>query len=209
MSSVGILAYGSLIDDPGEEIESLIARRIEEDVVTPFNVEFARKSSVRDGAPTLIPVDKGGTHIRAVILVLKDSVSVRRAKDILWRRETAKIGTSRTYDPPPNPTKNTVLIEELESFLGIDKVLYTRIGSNIRCLTPRRLAELAIKSARAKAGARGRDGINYLLKAKSNGIETPFMPDYENKILKKTGTKSLEEALGALGRSRIRGARSF
>ena len=51
---IGILAYGSLIDDPGREIEPLIIRRLK-GVETPFQIEFARSSSTRDGAPTLIP----------------------------------------------------------------------------------------------------------------------------------------------------------
>ena len=39
--TVGILAYGSLIDNPGDEIAAATVRTIEE-VETPFNVEFAR-----------------------------------------------------------------------------------------------------------------------------------------------------------------------
>jgi len=53
------LAYGSLIDDPGSEIQPVIARLIE-GVETPFKVEFARSSEKRDGAPTLVPVKEGG-----------------------------------------------------------------------------------------------------------------------------------------------------
>ena len=56
---VGILAYGSLIDDPGSEIGEVIADVIS-DIETPFSVEFARSSSTRSGAPTLIPVEAGG-----------------------------------------------------------------------------------------------------------------------------------------------------
>lgn len=200
MHSIGVLAYGSLIDDPGEEIESLITRRIEEDIVTPFKVEFARESSGRDGAPTLIPVGEGGACVRAAILVLEEGVTVDQAKDVLWRRETRR--KTGTYDPPPDQTQNTVLIETLEDFHGVQTVLYTRIGSNITSLTPQRLAELAIQSARVKAGVQRRDGISYLLNAKRNGIETPLMPEYENEILKKSGTNSLEEASESLGRSR-------
>ena len=51
---IGILAYGSLIDDPGREIEPLIISGIKE-VDTPFRIEFARASRTRDGAPKLIP----------------------------------------------------------------------------------------------------------------------------------------------------------
>jgi hypothetical protein len=45
---VGILAFGSLIDDPGPEIEAaLIDRKL--NVRTPFNIEFARASIKRGG----------------------------------------------------------------------------------------------------------------------------------------------------------------
>ena len=56
-SSVGILAYGSLIADPGVEIGPLIVRRIE--TLTPFSVEFARFSATRGGAPTAVPHSSG------------------------------------------------------------------------------------------------------------------------------------------------------
>src|SRR3954447_17111626 len=52
---VGILAYGSLIDNPGAEIEAALISR-EADILTPFGVEFARSSSKGSGAPTLVPV---------------------------------------------------------------------------------------------------------------------------------------------------------
>ena len=52
-SSVGILAYGSLIAEPGVEIGSLIVRRI--DILTPFSVEYARFSATRGGRPTAVP----------------------------------------------------------------------------------------------------------------------------------------------------------
>ena len=202
MSSLGILAYGSLIDDPGKEIRPLISKCIQEDVITPFKVEFARKSSTRDDAPTLIPVDEGGARVKAVILVLADRVSEKQAKDLLWRRETDNVGTSKPYNPPSNPTEDTVLVKDLKDFCEIDIVLYTEIGRNIDDLSPRRLAELAIQSARAESGAQGRDGISYLLNAKRNGIETPLMPEYENEILKKSGTNSLGKALESLRRGR-------
>ena len=57
--SIGILAFGSLINSPGAEIEAaLIGRKL--NVCTPFGVEFARSSIGRGGAPTLVPVQQGG-----------------------------------------------------------------------------------------------------------------------------------------------------
>ena len=57
--TIGILAFGSLLDEPGAELEAHIARRIE-GIETPFAVEFARSSRTRDGAPTLVPVTGAG-----------------------------------------------------------------------------------------------------------------------------------------------------
>ena len=49
--TVGILAYGSLIDEPGEEIDSATLA-VNGPVLTPFKVEFARKSTTRASAPS-------------------------------------------------------------------------------------------------------------------------------------------------------------
>jgi hypothetical protein len=66
-AAVGILAFGSLIDHPGWEIEEVIIEQ-KTDVLTPFKVEFARASKTRAGAPTLVPVGIGGSRIRAHLL---------------------------------------------------------------------------------------------------------------------------------------------
>ncbi|MFU8767967.1 MAG: hypothetical protein ACNA7I_09975, partial [Candidatus Methanoperedens sp.] len=42
-----------------------------------------------------------------------------------------------------------------------------------------KLADLAVKSAKAKAGRTGKDGISYLLSVKRQGISTPLMQEYE------------------------------
>lgn len=195
MSKIGILAYGSLIDDPGDEIKNLIDSRIK-NIETPFKIEFARSSGTRGGAPTLVPVQSGGAKVRAVVLILKDLVSEKEAKNILWRRETHKpIGSKEEYDPPATPTQNTVLVESISGFCGLKTVLYTRIAATIANPTPQKLAELAIKSAQSKKLIKGQDGISYLISAKQSGIVTPLMPDYENEILHQTKTKTLEEAL--------------
>ncbi len=93
---LGILAYGSLIGEPGAEIGPVIARHIH-NVQTPFRVEFAGKSRTRDCAPTLVPVGQGGAQVVAEILVLEDGVSVVSAVNMLWRRETRETDTSKEY----------------------------------------------------------------------------------------------------------------
>ena len=62
--TIGILAYGSLISSPGDEIASATTETIK-NVQTPFRVEFARTSTSRAGAPTLVPAeDLKELHIR-------------------------------------------------------------------------------------------------------------------------------------------------
>ena len=196
MSNIGILAYGSLIVDPGKEIQSRIDNI--KDVMTPFKVEFARKSKTRNYAPTLIPVKEGGANVEATILILKEEVSAKEAKDMLYRRETHKICSKERYTQPAHPNPNEVYIKEIEDFHGVKIVIYTEIGKNIDNPTPKKLAELAIKSACSIAGKKREDGISYLINAKCNGIKTPLMPEYEKEILKQTNTRSLHKAWGIL-----------
>jgi len=191
MANIGILAYGSLINDPGLEIQSATINRID-NIFTPFHVEFARMSSKRDGAPTLVPVDSGGNHIRAVIFIIDDRVSTREASDILWRRETHQTDRNKGYLPDIT-NKNQVWIKRLDRSFGLDIVLYTWIEANINPLNSKKLAELAISSARKDAGG-GEDGISYLIAAKNIGIVTPLMIDYENEIFKILKVSTLEDA---------------
>ena len=181
--TVGILAYGSLISDPREEIEKAHTRIIH-NVITPFHIEFARSSDRR-----------GGAHVKGQVFEM--DVSEAKSVDILYRREIGKVGDmTRTYRRPNPVTGNTVLVERLVNFAGLDVVLYTQIAATITPLTAKHLAELAIASV-AKAPA-GLDGISYLSAAKENGIKTALSPAYEAEILKETRCKSLDEALEKL-----------
>lgn len=188
VGEIGILAYGSLIDEPGAEIEPAIVRRI--NCRTPFKVEFARTSNSRDGAPTLVPYDKGA-QVAAQILVVNLPHSA--AIDCLYRRELHKVGKNLIYDATRKVTPNSVVIKRQRDFEGIDTVIYTSIGANIEGLSAAKLATLAICSARARND--GRDGISYLINTKKAGIRTPLSDDYETKIKRLTGVASLEEAL--------------
>lgn len=100
MSKVGILAYGSLIEEPGKEIEPLICERRDR-IETPFSIEFARSSSTRDGAPTVVPVETGGSPVDATILVLDVGVRLEKRKIYCGgeRRET-NVPTSTTLRHP-------------------------------------------------------------------------------------------------------------
>ena len=186
-SSLGILAYGSLIGDPGSEIGSKIVEVI--DCCTPFKVEFARKSSGRSNAPTLVRLNKGGCVCGKVLVV---DLGLQEAYDCLYRREINCVGCkSKTYDHD-NKKKGAVKIGILPEFKGIDSVIYANLPANIEDLTADKLANLAIESAKKRCD--GRDGISYLINAKCAGIITPLSDDYEDAILKQTKTTSLFDA---------------
>ena len=194
--SVGILAYGSLISNPDSEIKCA-RTRVTENVQTPFCVEFARSSGKRGHAPTLVPVEDGGARVNGQVFVM--DLTEEEAASVLYRREIDKVGTEKQYSRPKTVTENTVLVERLTDFVGLDVVVYTKIAATISPLTSGRLAELAINSV-ARTGA-GRDGISYLMAAKHHGIVTALSPEYEAEILRKTGCESLEDALSKLSRT--------
>ncbi|MEW8053019.1 MAG: hypothetical protein AB2809_21915 [Candidatus Thiodiazotropha sp.] len=187
--TVGILAYGSLIADPGSEIEE-VRTRIIGGVKTPFAVEYARSSKKRGGAPTLIPYDDGG-QVRAQVFVV--GTSVEDAADRLYRREIGKVGSGKPYEHKANPGQDTVVVDRLEGAFGLDVVLYTRIGATINDPDAVKLAGLAIKSV-AEA-PQGEDGITYLMDAMEAGIETPLTAAYADEIKRLTGAGDLSEAL--------------
>jgi cation transport regulator ChaC len=190
-ATIGILAYGSLIDQPGPEIAEATVRTLTDGIMTPFRIEFARTSQTRAGAPTLVPFDTGGARVSARIFVL--NVSEREAADRLWRREINAVGSGRKYRAKDHPGPNDVIVQRSHAFPEVGTVLYTKIGANIETLTAERLAKLAIESAKKLRD--GRDGISYLINAKRNGIKTPLSDAYEQEILRATQTTSLRDAL--------------
>lgn len=194
-AQVGILAYGSLIPEPGAEIEAATVKTIER-VETPFAIEFARRSKSRGGAPTLVPVSYGGSRVIARVFVV--SVSEEEAASRLYRRETHQIGSSRSYRKPKIVGPDSVRVRRLENFADIKVVLYTDIAANLQAPTGNELARLAIDSV-GKCGA-GKDGVSYLIAAKRCGIDTPLLSEYEAEILRETQTGDLLEALAKLQR---------
>lgn len=125
--------------------------------------------------------------------IWSNSATEAEAIDILYRREIGKVDDmTRTFERPKRVTENTVLVERLTKFAGLDVVLYTQIAATITPLTAERLAELAIASV--EIAKHGLDGISYLIDAKKHGIETALSSAYEVEILKETNCKSLEEA---------------
>jgi len=189
---VGILAYGSLLTSPGPELHSLIRKRID-GITTPFSVEFARASVRRSGAPTLTPVETGGTQVTGSLLLLERDVDLERAHHLLYRREINQVESDLTYNPNEPPSPDRVRIELLANFDGCDHVIYAKLPAVLEP-DPVDLARRAIASARASSGAEGRDGITYLMGVRANGIETPLTPAYEREILRQTATTNLSDA---------------
>ena len=187
--TIGILAYGSLLDDPGVELAGTVQRV--DDAETPFRVEFARSSRTRDGGPTLVPVTTGGTQVSAGVLVLKDSISKESACDMLYRRETQQVGAAVSYS-----RRTRHWIHTLVDWGEVDVCLYTAFEPNIHPSerSAENLAQLAIKSASCAAGMTRRDGISYLEKVKQRGVETLLMRNYEEEILSQSDAHSLADA---------------
>ncbi len=190
---IGVLAYGSLITDPGSELAA-ITLGVTTDVLTPFSVEFARTSRKRSGAPSLVPVEAGGCPVRAVIFKVEGTAS--QVADIVYRREIHAVGSGKTYVEPAPDRIDAVRIARFEGLAGFDLVLSTQLAANIDPLSAEILADLAIASAQALRD--GRDGISYLIAARASGIETPLSPHYAGSILARTGTADLAAALRAV-----------
>jgi hypothetical protein len=209
MPQLGILAYGSLIDDPGEELAPLIVDRLR-CVETPFPVEFARFSTTRDGAPTLVEVapNKGG-KVLAQILLLSPEVKPETARNILYHREIGKVGDqSVPYDEKEQRKKsNPVLIRTTRrAFAGIAHVLYAslkpdpELDQNAKSDDDKAalLADHAIQSVTAKTFPARRDGIAYLADAIKNGIHTPLTKPYCRAVLTKAFGEFPEETMGSV-----------
>ena len=194
---VGILAYGSLLEEPGAELAPLIVEKIS-GARTPFRIEFFRSSPTRGGAPTVVPVENAGASVLGAVLVLSEGISPGEARDLLWRRETRREGTGQRYSKPTGNDPNQMMAEELPGFSGVDLVLYARFGPTLSEPTPEALAKLAIRSVATDAGRKGLDGISYLISIKRQGILTPLMPAYEREVLRRTSAASLEDALAGL-----------
>jgi hypothetical protein len=123
------------------------------------------------------------------VLVLSDEVEPELAHDLLYRREVWwRTGQEATYR-----ASGGKWIAEA-TLRGLETVLYSAWPPNIPDMTPARLAELAIASARLEAGADRRDGISYLADALARGLETPLSARYQAAVLAATGASSLEDA---------------
>ncbi len=191
---IGILAYGSLFTDPGWEIERRHADTILE-VWTHFSVEYARRSSTRAGAPTLVPVPPGcGGPVKAAILVLKKFSHKDAIQNYLYRREMHAVGDrTKVYNHEVQLSKRNALhVETLPGFQGLEVVYYTDFPARFSEIldpgrTPQekaqRLARAAIDSLIPETFPQGLDGIQYLINNIAAGVITPLTDLYTQAIL--------------------------
>ncbi|MEX2278702.1 MAG: hypothetical protein WEA76_01295 [Acidimicrobiia bacterium] len=191
---LGVLAFGSLISNPGWELDEITAERLTA-VATPFRVEYARHSLVRGGAPTLVPVNQGGSRVSGVMLVIADGIDLAEVRDRTYRRERNAVGSGLRYRHVDNPSPDAVHLPVIGPLAGIDAVIHVVLGDTIPDpdRTPENLARMAIASVSKNEA--GRDGISYLRDAIGAGIETPLTGSYRQAILSATATESLDEAL--------------
>jgi hypothetical protein len=173
--SVGIFGYGSLLSDPGDDIGPHIVERVPH--LSPWKIEYARRSDGRGRGPTLV-IHKAGGAVNGQILVLDVGASrLAEVREWLWQRE--------------NKPKRRC-IKEMH-LAGIEHVLYCDIESNI-CdsnLNADALARFAIDSVSLKPE---RSGIAYLARNIELGIVTPLTYAYRDAILRLTSSGDLDEA---------------
>jgi len=208
----GILAYGSLLADPGDFVAWATERRID-GVMTPYEVEYAHANCRRAGAPTLVPVPDGkGARVLAYILVVRPDMEGEAAADILYRRETDRIGDLGVYccNGDQANEQDGVSVEVARDLAGVPHVFYARPNPNLDFVLrddlpngekAERLARLAADSVTAETFAAGQDGIRYLADAIRQGVRTPLTELYEQAVLRLAGdAPDLEEARRRIGR---------
>ncbi len=218
--TVGILAYGSLLDDPGPELRAvLVGAPIAG--TTKFGVAFARLSAARGGAPILTKVTgHRGVTVNAGILGLAPEVTMNDARAMLFRRDTHRASSALTgYEMQVGWIKVAVVggaageqhgrpavaLDDLFTptdgarFGAITTVLYVDrppIRGWRWWLKPGELANRAIRSARGPAGEGDDplDGITYLQEIIAAKLPAELTERYERAILRRLGADDLSEA---------------
>jgi len=209
----GILAYGSLLADPGEEIAAATEGRTR--VTTPFPVEYARSSKRRAGAPTLVLVPEGcGAPVQAQILLIRPDMGADAVADFLYRREINRVGEMDVVynEARQQQKRDPVLVKRVQDLAEVPYVLYTYLKPNLNVVLDNdrteaekatHLADLAARSVTAKTYAAGRDGIRYLADAIRHDVQTPLTEAYWQAILRLADdAPDLDEARQRIARQR-------
>jgi hypothetical protein len=170
---IAILAYGSLLDEPGPELAALTTGR--EPFTTPFPVEYGRASERWNGGPVLVPHPQGGP-VEGALLLLAAGVELGQAVEVLRAREGAPDARGIVEVATERPL--TVLAASLPRNLPLPD------------MEPARLAE---RAARSVAGG-PRNGVAYLRRAMASGVRTPRTAAYARALLEMSGAATLEVA---------------
>lgn len=170
---IAVLAYGSLIREPGTGLAMVIAGV--EPCRTPFPVEYGRASRRWHGGPVLVPHERGGL-VDGALLLLADDVDLGTAIDLLAAREGLE--SARGVVQVDMPGDRLVIAASLPRNLPAPD------------MEPDALARRAVESARHHA----RNGVAYLNGALRSGIRTPASEAYAERVLERVGATSLDEA---------------
>lgn len=193
----GILAYGALLSNPGNEIAAATVRQVP--VTTPFPVEYARADPARAGAPTLIPVpERVGVPVPARVLLIRPDIGWSLVSQMLYRWAVNRVGEVNTYydEDPEQARDDDIIIKWAEELGGVPTVHYVAPPANIPEImlndaSPAAkaavLAALAVASVTPETYAAGRDGVHYLAQAIDWGIRTPLTDLYRAAILRAAG----------------------
>jgi len=180
---LAVLAYGSLIHSPGEELGAMIRARRR--APTPFRVEYGRASARWGHGPVLVPHPAGGS-VEGSLLLLRDEITIGQAVAALARREGA--------DPR----------HVAEAMLGPG--VTALVADLPRNLAPAEMEPGALAARAARSVASGpRNGVAYLRGALRAGVVTPRTHAYARAVCELAGAGTLEEAerrLAALVASR-------
>ena len=179
---IAVLAYGSLLAHPGEFFGKYMKSL--KRCCTPFPVEYCRCAKGRGGAPTLVK-SKNGSKVNGGLIILDldgfDKNNIYFVKRKLMGRER---------------TKRTDFIKHRDKLFRSYLLIYSDFPAICEKPNPECLAEFAISSVRecVEIFFPAKDGIRYLMENIEWGIETPLTCQYKEAILKRTGTKTLDEA---------------
>jgi hypothetical protein len=170
---IAIVAYGSLIYEPGEALAELVQET--EPCRTPFPVEYGRHSRKWGGGPVLT-VDPRGEPVDGLRMVLKPGLPLGRVIDVLALREGISSAEGIIQIDQPGPL------------------------AHLTCALPRNLAtadmDPAALARRAASSVRNGDlnGVAYLREAVQAGVRTARTDAYVAALLAISAAADLLEA---------------
>jgi hypothetical protein len=170
---IAIVAYGSLIYEPGEALAELVQET--EPYRTPFSVEYGRQSKKWGGGPVLT-VDPRGEPVDGQRMILKPGLTLGEVIDVLAAREG------------------------IPSAHGIIEIESPGALTELTCALPRNLeaddmAPAALAARAASSVSNGAlNGVAYLRGAVGVGVRTARTDEYVAALLETSGGGDLFDA---------------